>query len=135
MIMLLIKVCHAAEGYYKLFPFCTLKRACNVSKISFKSVAGQAGSESSDAIMDFSSSNDSCGLCIQINPLITIARTYTHSHATVVLTTSMSEASMPAIVSLPPAALDTPVVLRIPTEREQRMKEMYNFNKKKINID
>ena len=53
----------------------TLKRACKVSKISFNSVAGQAGSESSDAIIDSSSSNESCGLCIHINALITIART------------------------------------------------------------
>lgn len=92
----------------------TLKRACNVSKTSFNSAAGQAGSESSDAIMDFSSSSDSCGLCIQIKALITIARTKTHSHATVVRTTSINEANKLATVSLPPAPLDIEVVLRTP---------------------
>ncbi|PIA64176.1 hypothetical protein AQUCO_00201453v1 [Aquilegia coerulea] len=53
----------------------TLNRACNVSKISFKSVEGQAGSDSSDAIMDSNSLKGSYGLCIQIKALITIPRT------------------------------------------------------------
>ena len=53
----------------------TLKRACKVSSTSFKSDADQDGSESSDAIIDSSSSNESNGPCIQINALSTMART------------------------------------------------------------
>lgn len=104
----------ASKGNMTYVQLHTLKRACKVSKISFNSVAGQAGSESSDAIIDSSSPNESCGLCIQIRALITIARTYTHSHATVVRTTSINEANKPAIVSLPPVPLDIEEVLRVP---------------------
>nr|GMC80968.1 hypothetical protein AQUCO_00201453v1 [Ipomoea batatas]GMD85263.1 hypothetical protein AQUCO_00201453v1 [Ipomoea batatas]GMD88615.1 hypothetical protein AQUCO_00201453v1 [Ipomoea batatas]GMD91026.1 hypothetical protein AQUCO_00201453v1 [Ipomoea batatas]GME04648.1 hypothetical protein AQUCO_00201453v1 [Ipomoea batatas] len=74
--------------------------------MSFSKVAGQVGSESSDAMMDSNSSNDSCGLCIHIKAFITIARTKTHSHATVVRTTSIKDANKLAIVSFPLAPFE-----------------------------
>ena len=97
----------------------TLNRACKVSKTSLTSAAGQAGSESSEAMIDFNSSSDSCGLCIHINALTTIPRTYTHSHATVVRTTSINEASKLAIVSLRPGPAEIDDVLRIPAIVQQ----------------
>lgn len=93
-----------------------------MSKTSFNRVAGQAGSESSDAIIDFSSSKDSCGLCIHINALITIARTYTHSHATVVRTTSINEANKLETVSFPLVPFDTEGTFRLAGGKDMRSK-------------
>lgn len=91
----------------------TLNRACKVSNMSFRSADGQAGSDNSHAMISFNSSNDSCGFCIQIRAFTTIARTYTHSHATVVRTTSISEANRLAIVSTPPGPFDSGVAFRV----------------------
>jgi len=52
-----------------------------------------------------------------------MARIYTHSHATVVRTTSINEANKPAIVSLPPVPLDTEEVLRVPMRERERERE------------
>jgi hypothetical protein len=93
----------------------TLNRACRVSRTSFRREEGQAGSDSSQAMIDFNSSRDSCGFCIHIKALTTIARTYTHSHATVVRTTSISDASNPATVSNPPCPLDSGLAFRVAT--------------------
>jgi hypothetical protein len=91
-----------------------LNLACKVSRTSFRRDEGQAGSDSSHAMIDFSSSKDSCGFCIHIKALMTIARTYTHSHATVIRTTSISDANNPAIVSIPPWPLDSGLGFRVP---------------------
>jgi hypothetical protein len=74
--------------------------------MSFKTEAGQTGSASSPAMMDFNSSTDSYGASIHIMPLMTAARTYTHSQATVIRTASISDDSMLAIVSFPEDILD-----------------------------
>lgn len=74
--------------------------------MSFNREAGHAGSANSPAMMDFNSSTDSYGESIHIIALITAARTYTHSQATVMRTASIRDDSMLDTDSFPPVEME-----------------------------